>query len=48
MVTGSYDSVEALKKDFTDRQLENMVITYTEACHIILFSLGSFHESEVS
>ena len=47
VVTSYYDSVEALK-DFTARQLENMGLMYTEGCHIVLFSLGSFPESEVN
>ena len=36
VVTGYYDSGEALKKGFTARQLENMDLIYTEACHIVL------------
>jgi len=32
----------------TPTQLENMGTMYTEACHIIPFSLGFFRESEVS
>ena len=47
MVTGAYDAVEAAK-NLTNRELENMKLSFTEACHIVPFSLGSFSESEVS
>lgn len=39
MITGDYNAVKAAKnKDFTDEDLKNMKLNYTEACHIVPFS----------
>ncbi|KAF8470753.1 hypothetical protein BDZ91DRAFT_549653 [Kalaharituber pfeilii] len=45
VVTGFYDAGEAEKMDFTESELNTMMLEYTKVCHIIPFSLGAFSES---